>query len=201
MDLQVSQRDDPAAAGGLEQTGLAGVGMRFYGGKRVGLFAGLDARFGAGAQGGFAYDAAFLPVGGGVQLGPTLLFGVASGVAVSGVTDHVGFAVELPVEARLLLSLGHHVQLTTWGRVGWIAGEDARQSGSENAPLGDELRAGATIRFGRGDTRRRTERWGNGIYVGVTYGERLMTREVGLVIGYGITDGFYPQRRREPRGL
>jgi hypothetical protein len=38
--------------------------------------------------------------------------------------------------------------------------------------------------------RRHSEVWGNGIYAGVLYGESLGTREVGVVIGYGISSTF-----------
>ncbi len=189
MDLSLMRRDDPAAAGGLQDTALAGIGMRAWGGKTAGLALGLGLHLGAGRGGGFAYDAELLPLGSGVMLGPWARVGLFSGVDISGVTGRVPFAVGFPLEARLELDLGYHVHLAGWAAVRAIAGADARQDGSAHAPFGDELRLGATLRGGRGK-KRWAEVWGNGVYVGILYAERLGTRELGAVIGWGITDQY-----------
>ncbi len=189
MDLSLMRRDDPAAAAGLEDTAMAGIGLRAWGGKTAGLMLGLDLRLGAGRGGGFAYDADLMPLGAGVALGPWARFGLLGGIDLSGVTGHVPFAVGFPLEARLELDLGYHVHLAGWAGVRAIAGADARQNGSANAPFGDELRLGATVRGGRG-AKRWAEVWGNGVYLGILYAERLGTRELGAVIGWGITDQY-----------
>ncbi|HUH02017.1 MAG TPA: hypothetical protein VML75_08465 [Kofleriaceae bacterium] len=189
LDARAMQREDETAAAGLSETVTAGLGLRGFGGRTLGIMAGVDARFGGGLQGGFAYDGGLLPLGVGLRLGGFGLLGVLAGVNLSGVTGHVPFAVEYPIEARLELDLGRRVHLSGFGRASFITVADARQNGAEHAPFGDELRAGVTLRVGRGGQRHQ-ESWGNGIYVGALYGESLGTRELGLVIGYGITSTF-----------
>lgn len=189
LDARAMQREDETAASGLSETVTAGLGLRGFGGRTLGIMAGIDARFGGGLQGGFAYDGGLLPVGVALRLGRVGVVGILAGVNLSGVTGHVPFAVEYPIEARLELGLGRHLHLSGFGRASFITIADRRQNGAEHAPFGDELRAGVSLRLGRGG-RRHQESWGNGIYVGALYGESLGTRELGLVLGYGITTTF-----------
>jgi hypothetical protein len=165
----------------------AGPRVRATAGKRaIGLAAGADLQLGATGEAAFAYEVAVLPLGVGLQLGRSARLGVVGGAGTSGVTGGVlPIALALPVEAFAEISLGDHVRAAGWGRATALLGEDTRQGGAADAPFGDELEVGLTLRWDR----RRSD-WcyvaGNGYQVGATWGQRVGAEVVGVVLGYSL---------------
>jgi hypothetical protein len=176
----------------------AGPRVRAVGGKSaLGLAAGVDLHLGVTGDGGFAYEVAVLPVGVGLLLGSARI-GVVAGAGTSGITGGaLPIAFALPVESFAEVSLGSHLRAAAWGRVVALVGSDGRQSGADDAPFGDELEIGLTLRWDR----RRSE-WsfvaGNGYQIGATWGQVAGGEVVGLSIGYSLDAA---SARREPIGL
>lgn len=165
----------------------AGPRVRAAAGKSaLALAAGLDLHMGATGGGHFAYEVLVLPAGLALQLGRSARIGAVAGLGTSGITGGVlpiGFL--LPVESFAELSLGDHVRVAAWGRATEVAGAEEREDGAEDAPFGDELEIGATLRWDR-----RREDWryvaGNGYQLGALYGQEEGTHIVGVVIGYSL---------------
>ena len=193
MNLELGTRfshlDGDAIPSDLRDTAVAGLGLRGFGGERFGLFLGIDARFGGGVQGGFAYNATLAPIGFGMHLDNTFTLGANIGAGVSGVTEHIEFAVHFPVEVRGELRIANRVHVVSWGKTQWITASKTRQNGAEHAPFGDELEVGLALRVGRGG-KRLFGAWGNGIVVGATYSETLGRTAIGVVLAYGISMSF-----------
>ena len=190
MDASYSRVDAPELIGDTEDLVLAGFSLRAFASKApIGYLGGADMHFGAGIQGGFAYDASLSLLGVGLQLGHWLTFGAIIGAGVDGVTDNIEFAVQLPAELLLDIDLGRRVHLAAWGAGKWLTSSEARQDGSESVSAFDEVRAGVALRVGKG-FRDYQQSWGNGYFVGATYSERLGTRFVGAMLGFGINMTF-----------
>ncbi len=199
LDARYARTDSPSMVSELADTLTAGLRVRAYAGKSIGYMAGIDAHFGAGLQGGFSYDANLLPIGLAVPIGKFALIGIVAGVGVNGVTEHVPFALQFPVEVTVDLQLGSHLHLGGWASTRWIAASESRVGGSDAAPFGDELELAAVLRVGRAG-KRRINWWANGYYIGGTYNERMGTRFMGAIFGFSVDMGVRaPTRRRRSR--
>ena len=168
------------------------AGASFRGLVRRGWLAyalGFDYHFGTdvapNADGNFAYEVHVYPLGVGTNLGKFGFLGAVVGAGFGGVRGRVPFAGQFPVEVFLELDLGSWVRFAGWGRSTWLAGADARQAGSDAAPLGDEMQVGATLRLGK-----RLREWklseGGGYYIGATYAQQIEAEFLGVVFGYSI---------------
>ena len=194
-DLALDLRGSAGAAGAAE----VGPGLRATVGRPWLAFAGgIDLRAGGGVHGGFALDAALFPIGITLFHGAPVSLRIVGGVGVGGVSGHLPFAARLPVEAEVELHPLRALELSAWAEVAYAL-RDARAGGAADAPFGDELIVGATIRVGRG-ARESQFHWSNGWRVGATITERLHERSVGVVIGWGIdlSGGAERDRDREP---
>ena len=190
MDANYSRVDAPELTGGTQDIVLAGFSLRAFGSKApVGYLVGADMHFGGGIQGGFAYEASISLLGIGVQVGHWLTFGVILGAGVDGVTDNIPFAVQFPAELMLDVDLGRRIHLSAWGTGKWLTSSDERQDGAQNVSAFDEVRAGVALRLGKG-FRESVQSWGNGYFVGAQYAERMGTKFVGAIFGFGINMTF-----------
>lgn len=182
---------DAGAPGEAEriETLTFGEAVRAVGGKGpVGVAAAVSLRLGGARPAGFVYDLSLLPVGLGVSLGQRTRLAVVVGAGLSGVTGSLPFAWTFPVEGFAETSLGDHVRLAAWAEVTEVVGAEARVGGAPDAPWGDELALGATLRWDR-----RRDRWGmsggNGYEVGAVVRERTGLTWWGLVLGYSLDAG------------
>ena len=150
------------------------------------LAAGVDLGLGASGDGDLVYRVALLPIGAALQLGRTARLGFVAGGAIAGITGGtLPIAFALPVEAFAEISLGDHVRSAAWGRASPLYGSDRRQAGAPDAPFGDELEIGLTLRWDR----RRSEHGfasGNGYQLGATYGQEAGADVLGLLFGYSL---------------
>ncbi len=149
----------------------------------------IDLHFGAGLDGGFAYNMALLPLGLALyDRKQYATLSVATGVRYRGVTGHKPAALLAPLRASLVVRAGTHVLLNGWASAAFTS-SDARQSGSNLAPFGDELSLGVTVRLGPGGTMRPGRgavSYGNGYFAGVLYEEHLGGEFWGITIGHGV---------------
>jgi hypothetical protein len=195
LDLQYQRRDEPTVANGLTDTIQGGFALRgAFGPGNWGILASVDCHVGAGAQGGFVYELDLLPLGLAYRIGDWFLIGTNIGLGVSGVTRHVPFAMQVPLEAIVDVDLGRRIHISAWGRGKWISVADGRSDGSESISWVDETDAAVALRLGKGKTRYRN-RWGNGYFIAGTVSEQLGTRSYGVILGYAITTAFRPKRR------
>lgn len=191
IDTQVERAERPEVAGGLRLAQSAGLSIEAYGGTSnyYGLFAYIDAHFGAGYQGGFAYRFALLPLGITFHDKHHLVsVGVSSGLQLQGVTEHQPFGVQAPVRAALILNLGEHLRINAWASNEFSLSE-GRKNGSSEAFFGDEMQAGLSIRIGRGGEKggsRNGVEYGSGYFVGGLFSERLGSKFWGLALGHGM---------------
>lgn len=185
LDLRGSQWSPPE--GERTRAVTAGPRVRAVGGKSaLGLAAGVDLQLGVTGDGDLAYQVAVLPVGAGIQIGRSARLGLLAGIGTSGITGGVlPVALALPAEAFAEVSLGDHVRAASWARVTGLLGEDARQDGAEDAPVGDELELGLTLRW---DRRRADWRFaaGNGYHLGVALGQQAGADLVTVILGYSL---------------
>ena len=182
---------DGAAAGEAErvETLTFNESVRAVAGKgAVGVAAAVSLRLGGARPAGFVYDLSLLPVGLGLSLGQRTRLGVVAGAGLSGVTGSLPFGWTFPVEGFAETSLGDHVRVAAWAEVTEVAGAGAREGGAADAPWGDELALGATLRWDR-----RRDRWGmtggNGYQVGAVVRERAGLTWWGVVLGYSLDAG------------
>ncbi len=165
----------------------AGPRVRAAAGKSaLALAAGLDLHMGATGGGHFAYEVLILPLGVALQIGRSARLGAVAGAGTSGITGGaLPIAWALPVEMFAEVSLGGHLRAAAWGRATELAGAEGREGGAEDAPFGDEIEIGATLRWDR-----RRESWsyvaGNGYQLGALYGQVAGARVLGLVLGYSL---------------
>lgn len=191
IDTQLERSDTPELANGLRDTQTAGLSIEAYGGtsQYYGAFLYLDAHFGAGYQGGFAYRFALLPIG--ITLHDKhhiVTLGVSGGLQLQGVTEHQPFGVQAPVRAALILDLGQHIHVNFWASNEFSLSK-ARKEGSENALFGDEMQAGLSLRVGKGGQQggsRSSVEFGSGYFVSARVAERLGSTFWGLGIGHGM---------------
>lgn len=187
LDLRYTRFGQPEVDQERADSLLAGFGIAgFAGRKTIGYAMAFDIRFGAGMNGGFAYNVALHPLGVGVVLAHAVRFSTTIGIGTQGLTGHIPAALRWPVRATLHLELGRRLHLAGWAQATFISAADSRQSGSESTPFGDELSAGGYLRVGKGGREYGSSEWGNGYLVGAAYQEMLGDRQLMVIVGYGI---------------
>jgi hypothetical protein len=167
----------------ITQLGLVGMRFSFIAGERqISEHVAFDLALGGqvGRHGGFAYDAAVLPLGLGVRLGPDSFLALGTGIAAMGATGSLDDAVLVPIQLELEYGLTYH--LIVRARDSFVLGADGRRDGAPSLPLGDELEGMVGLRFGKSDTTNLPM----GYFIGVAYKEMLGTRYVGLSLGYAL---------------
>jgi hypothetical protein len=180
-DLALDLRASAGAAGAA----LVGPGLRATAGKKWLAYAiGIDVRAGGGVHGGFAFDTTLYPIGISIGHGAPVSARVVGGVGAGGVTGHLPIAARFPVEAELEIHPIRALELSAWAEVAYAL-RTARASGAPDAPWGDELTLGATIRIGHA-ARESEFHWSNGWRVGGTFTERVGEKVYGVVVGWGI---------------
>ena len=192
LDTEYERTRAPGQVQGLRDTVTAGLSIDADGSTGhgpLGFSAFLDAHFGAGLQGGFAYRAALLPVGFAVHDRRHIVkLGVTSGFMLQGVTGHQPPGVLAPLRVSLIIRAGDHLLLNAWGTSEFSLRSN-RQGDADHALFGDEMRAGLVLRIGRGGKRdegRQQVLYGSGYFLGALYSERLGTEFWGLTIGHGM---------------
>jgi len=158
----------------------------------VGPAIGMDLRLGSGTDGGLLYDARIV-AGPGVTIGEHVSIAALTGAGVSGLSGgHLPFGVDIPIEAFVATDLTRYAQVRLWGRSSWLLASDERQNGAEHAPFGDELMSGTSFIFAEDSSSDDRERIG--LALGLSYGEQLGTRVLGISVGYG---GGFGERRTD----
>lgn len=173
----------PTPAPSITQLGLAGVRLGFIAGEHtVGEHVAMDLALGGqiGRHGGVAYDAALLPLGLGVALGPDSFIGLATGVALMGGTGSLDDAVLVPIQLEIEYGVTYH--LTVRARDSFVFGADGRKDGAPSLPFGDELEGMVGVRIGKSETTHAPM----GYFLGVAYKEMLGTRYIGLALGWAV---------------
>ena len=192
-DLALDLREQDGATGDV----IVGPGLRGTIGKAwIGYAAGIDLRAGGGLHGGFALDTALYPIGLTLFHGAPVSARFVIGVGTSAVTGSLPWAATFPIEGEIELHPIGALELSGWAMVTTVAGH-AREGGAPDAPFGDELTIGATVRVGR-HAHEDFWRWSNGWRLGATYTERLHEKRWGLVIGWGIDLAAGAMHDREP---
>ncbi|HEX3763035.1 MAG TPA: hypothetical protein VHW23_30270 [Kofleriaceae bacterium] len=165
---------------------LAGVRLHaLIGEHRWGYHAGIDLAAGSTLRaGGFAYDVALLPVGGGLRLGATSAIMAGVGVGAMGAVGTLDDALTLPVELVGEFG-GGRARVLVRGRISYVEAAGERKRRTTRLPFGDEAEAMIGVRIGH-----HQDRWqiptGNGYFGGLAYRELEGARFVGLTIGYSI---------------
>jgi hypothetical protein len=170
---------DPA----ITQLGLVGMRFSFIAGDRqVSEHLAFDVAVGGqiGRHGGFAYDAAVLPLGIGVRLGADSFLALGTGIAAMGATGSLDDAVLVPIQLELEYGLTYH--LIVRARDSFVFGADGRRDGAPSLPIGDELEGMVGVRVGKADN----PSVPMGYFIGVAYKEMLDTRYIGLSLGYAV---------------
>jgi hypothetical protein len=190
LDLRYAETQPDT--GDSTRTVTAGPRARAAAGKSaLALAVGLDLRLGATSGGHFAYELNVMPFGFALLLGRSARLGAIAGFGTSGITGGVvPIALALPIEAFVELSLGDHLRLASWARATELAGAEVRESGAPDAPFGDDLEIGATLRWDR----RRSDHGfvaGNGYQLGATVGQAAGAEVFSLSLGYSL-DAAYP---------
>jgi hypothetical protein len=160
--------DPPAAAQAspsplrFSELVLAGTRVNgLLGTERYGYHIGADLSFGSTLRaGGFAYDLALFPLGGGLRLGAT------SAVMV-GEFD------------------AGRAGILTRARITYVAAAAARDRGSRTLSFADEAEAMLALRIGH-HYESHGYPTGNGYFAGVAYRELSGARFLGLTIGYSL---------------
>ena len=191
IDTIVERASAPEQRSGLRDVQVAGLSIEAYGGTRdyFGAFLYLDAHFGGGYQGGFAYRFALLPLGITVHdKNNVVRVGISGGVQLQGVTEHTPFGVLVPIRAAAIFNLGKRVHLNLWASNDFAIA-DQRKQGSDSALIGDEMQAGVSIRLGKGGEQggsRSDVTYGSGYFVSGLFAERLGSKFWGLGFGHGM---------------
>lgn len=192
LDTEYERTEAPTAISGLKDVQTVGLSIDAHGRMGTGHVshaAFLDAHFGAGWQGGFAYRFSLLPLGLALyDRGQRMILSVAGGISLQGVTAHQPFGVLAPLRVSLISRLGDHVLVDAWA-TNEISLGNKRDNTPEYALFGDEVRAGFALRLGKSgheDYGRQQVTYGSGYFVGVEVAERLGTRFWGLSIGHGM---------------
>ena len=185
----------PTPAGARRPDGVATVGLSSRGALHrrrgwLGYALGLDLRLGGASPAAFAYEANLYLLGAAARLGDWGHLGVVQGVGFSGVTGQLGFAGQLPLEAFFEANLGGRLRLLTWVGDRYLFGEAARDGGADSrAPFGDELTAGAGLRWSKRGAIHGNP-YGGGYFLGAVYREQLGARYLGVTIGYHLDATF-----------
>ncbi len=159
----------------------------FGGGEYAGAAVFIDAHFGAGLTGGFAYNFDFHPFG--LSLYDTnegkISLGLTTGIQLQGVTGRQFFRTAIPLRLFLNFKIQSWAYVHVWGGIDTNLG-DSRSEGSKHALWADELRTGMRIRLGPNRSKKMGSgrlSSGNGYFVGTTYSERLGLSFWGFVVG------------------
>ncbi len=192
LDTEYERTKDTNVVSGLRDVQTVGLSIDANGRMGQGHVAHsafIDAHFGAGLQGGFAYRFALLPIGLALyDKSQHIILSAAGGLMIHGVTAHQPFGVVTPLRISLIARIGDHVLLNAWASNDIALGNE-RQNNPEHALFGDELRSGVVLRAGRsGKVRggRQVVTHGSGYFLGVLFSERLGTQFWGLTIGHGM---------------
>jgi hypothetical protein len=178
--IALGDLEDPI--GGSEWTISLAANVRGMLGQRFGYAYGADFDFGSTNTGGFLYDFSMYPFGVAVEGGGARV-GLVVGGGLSGITgDRIGLAWQIPVETFLTITAGKTIALSAWGRSQWVFREDPRQSGSDNALFGDELRAGLSLEILLADDKKEPS-LRRGLSISLMYGELMGTKTIGVGIG------------------
>lgn len=191
LDTQYERSDDASIAHDSRGTQLVGLSLDAYGGGEYGGAAiHIDAHFGAGLTGGFAYKFDFQPFGLALYHAKqgAIVLGLTTGIRLQGVTGHQDFGSAVPVRLFLNFKIQPWFHINTWAAIDTSLNE-SRDRGSQHALWADELRAGLAIRIGPNRTkkmRRGQVSSGSGYFVGTTYSERLGISFWGITVGHGM---------------
>lgn len=164
---------------------LAGVRLAgLYGRERIGYHAGLDLAAGSTLRrGGFAYDVALLPLGGGLRLGRTSAILLGAGIGAMGATGTIDDAVTFPIQ--LTGEFGGATRFLVHARIAYVAAAAERARRSPSLSFADEAEAMLALRIGHSYDPAGYPT-GNGYFAGVAYRELYGARFVGVTIGYSI---------------
>jgi hypothetical protein len=181
----------------FSELALAGVRLHgLIGTERYGYHAGIDLAAGATLRaGGFAYDVALFPVGGGVRLGTTSAIMLGVGVGAMGAVGTIDDAITLPIELVGEFG-GGRTRVLARARLSYIDAAGEREGRAPTLSFVDEAEAMLGVRIGH-HFEPGGFPTGNGYFVGVAYRELYGARFVGLTIGYSIDLATKPQRPRE----
>jgi hypothetical protein len=181
----------------FSELALAGVRLHaLIGDHRWGYHAGIDLAAGATlGAGGFAYDVALLPIGGGVRIGATSALMLGSGIGAMGAVGTIDDALTFPIELVGEFGSGR-ARVLARARISYLAAAAPRERRDTTLSIGDEAEAMIGLRIGH-----HYNEWelptGNGYFAGVAYRELYGARFVGLTIGYSIDLASEPRRPRE----
>ncbi len=194
LDTQYERSSDNLVANDSRGTQQVGLSIEAFGGGQYGgASVYVDAHFGVGLTGGFAYSLDFHPLGLALYdaKGGALSLGLTTGIHLQGVTGNQSLGTLVPF--RLFLNF----KIKPWIAIGaWASSElslsKTRDAGSSHAGFGDELRTSLVLRvgknrkknMGRGDVSS-----GSGTFVGGTYSERLGISFWGIIVGHGMDMG------------
>ncbi len=183
----VNAEDSDAAPEVVGSAGLDLRGAATLGSFPVGLAAGMGYHFGASVPGGFAYEAALMPLGISGIVDGIGWIAVLGGGDLSGVTTRVDFAPRLIAEARLEFELPGPFHFATYIRPAWLA-VDARQDGAKDLQFADEFDAGVGLRIGA-EHHKMGFVTSRGLFVGGVLRQWLDVSGYGLIVGYTV-DGM-----------
>ena len=133
-----------------------------------------------GRHGGFAYDAAVMPLGLGVRLGSDSFLALGTGLAAMGATGSLDDAILVPIQ--LQFEYGDTYHLIVRARDSFVFGADGRSNGAPSLPIGDELEGMVGVRVGKSEN----PSMPMGYFPGVAYKEMLGTRYIGLSLGFAL---------------
>lgn len=174
---------------GLDNEIWGGFRGRHMFGRKLAWCTGFDGAIGAGiADTGFLYETELYPAGVAFGIQDDGFVSVCGGAGLSGATGTIPFALQFPLELAAELQFGS-VRTIAWARTRWIAGEDARQDGSDLISFADEFDAMLGLRFGRNSRYWERVTAGQGAFVGLNYRERAGARFAGIVVGVALWGG------------
>lgn len=176
---------DPSRVGGMTNLGALSLRLRALVGRSVAWTGGLDAEVG-GAETGALYGATLHALGVAARWGRGSYVALQGGAGLSGASDAVPFALRLPAELSVAVSVGP-VRVSAWASVAWTPLEDARARGSTTLSFVDECEAGLSLRIGRQRPYWGTVSAGAGPSINVAYREFMGTRSLGVMIGFDLS--------------
>jgi len=187
-DVDPPQASPPSPAPPPRFSELALAGVRLHGlvgNERWGYHVGLDLAAGSTLRaGGFAYDVALLPIGGGVRIGATSAIMLGAGIGAMGATGTIDDALTFPIELTGEFGSGR-ARVLARARISYVSAAGGRERRAATVSFADEAEAMLGLRIGH-----HYDPWhyptGNGYFAGVAYRELYGARFVGLTIGYSI---------------
>lgn len=185
MRLGYARVLDPQRVGGMTNQGTFSLRTRALVGRRVAWCGGLDGELG-GAETGLVYGVALHALGLAGRWGRGNVVALSGGAGVSGASGAIPFALRLPAELSVALSLGP-VRLSAWAGLAWTPLEDARMKSSSWLTIADEVDAGLSLRIGRQRPYWNTVSAGAGPSIGVAYREFMGTRSLGVTLGFDLS--------------